>query len=62
MRKLIEFLDEVKEEIKLDKEDTAKEILRERLLEVEAAKRVLNKMEKQLTEMLGKTVDEVIDA
>ena len=62
MRKLNDFMDEVKKEIKQDKENQAKDILKERLLEIEAARKVLDKMEKQLTEILNKTIDEVVDA
>ena len=58
--KISDLLEEVQEEIERDKRDLAKVRLKSRLLEVQAAKKCLSKMEKQLEDLLGKEIDDVV--
>jgi len=55
--KIKDVLEEVRAEIKADRIKEAKEILKERLLELDAAKKVLADMEDQLNELMEKEID-----
>jgi len=56
---LKEFVEAAQQEIEQDIEKMAKARVKERLLEIRAAKKVLAKLEKQFTEMLEQDTDEV---
>ena len=56
------LLAEVVQEIADDKKKLVKSVLRERLLEVQNAERVLAKLRKQLEDLLAKSIDDVVDA
>ena len=57
--KLSDFVKDVELEIEQDKIKHAKSILKERLLEIQRAKKILNKMETQLKDLIGKDIDDV---
>ena len=59
--KLLDLVDDVRRIIEDEKKEIAKEILKERILEIQAMKKVLTKAEKQLNELLGKEIDDVVD-
>ena len=59
--KLFDLVDEVRIRIEDEKKEIAKEIIKERILEIQAMKKVLTKAEKQLNELLHKDIDDVID-
>lgn len=54
--KVSELLNDVKAEIEQDKVNLKKSVLKERLLEIEEAKRVLSELENQLNELLKEEV------
>ena len=59
--KLLDLVDDVRRIIEDEKKEIAKEILKERILEIQAMKKVLTKAENQLSELLHKDIDDVVD-
>ena len=59
--KLNELLNEAQEEIQQEKRTFAKEEIKERLREIEAAESTLAKMREQFTAFLEKSIDDVVD-
>jgi len=57
--KIQELLEEVKAEIAQDKIDSAKSVLKQRLLEIELTEKALGELKSQLTTLLEKEVDDV---
>lgn len=56
--KLAELLDEAKLELKKEKEEAAKELLKCRILEIEATEKLLRTQKRQMEELLNKSVDD----
>jgi len=55
-----ELLEGIEQEIKRDELVKAQEIIKERLLEIQAIRRTLDKLEKQLQNLLEKTPEELL--
>jgi hypothetical protein len=48
-------------ELKEEKNSLAKSIIKDRIVEIEKTEKVLVKLKKQYSDMLSKTVDDVVD-
>lgn len=59
--KLKELVEEAQKELEEEKVETAKSVLKERIGEIQEAKKVLAKLEKQYQDMLDKDVQEIAD-
>jgi len=58
--KISDLMDEVKIEIEEEKKEMAKGVLKQRLYEIQSAKKCLTKLEKQLQDLLDKDIDDVV--
>lgn len=58
--KMQDLIDEAMSEIEAEKKEEAKAIIKERLKEIRGMKIVLSKAEKQLEDLLGKDIDDVV--
>lgn len=56
-----ELEDAAREELQKEKIDLAKDVLKSRIIEIEKAKKVLGKLKGQYTDLLDKSVDDVVD-
>lgn len=61
MKKVKDFIEDVRREIEDDREREAKDIIKERLLEIKEAEKALSQMKVQLEALLEKGVDDVLD-
>lgn len=50
-----------RKEIAEEKVDLAKDVLKSRILEIEKAEKVLSKLKGQYTDLLDKSVDDIVD-
>ena len=55
-----DFVEEARRELEDDRKDAVKEIIKERLIEIEAAETVLKKLKKKYKELLDKDISEVL--
>ena len=58
--KMSELVQEAQAELNADQRTAAKEVIKDRLVEVQQTKRALAAMEEQLTELLSKEVEDVV--
>ena len=56
-----ELLEEATQELESEKKDIAKEVLKSRIIEITKAERMLAKLKSQYTNLLDKSIDEVVD-
>ena len=56
-----ELLEEATQELESEKKDIAKEVLKSRIIEITKAEKMLAKLKSQYTNLLDKSIDEVVD-
>ena len=56
-----ELLEEATQELESEKKDIAKEVLKSRIIEITKTERMLAKLKFQYTNLLDKSIDEVVD-
>jgi len=61
MLKMMNLEDEARRELNEEKQQMAVYKLKERIQELNAARRILDKLEKRYQDLLGKDVDDVFD-
>lgn len=59
--KMIDLEKEVVKELKEDKKHLVKEVLKRRIMEIEKAESLLNKLKGKYKELLNKSIDEVVE-
>ena len=60
--KVNELMQAAQDELTAEKQDLAKEVLKERLREIASAEKTLSEMKKQLTDLQEQDIADVVDA